>query len=64
MNMEIFTPKTPGFLSNVKRLRVSRDLIKSRKAYEMTKRLIFLYSLYRVSGDRGVTLPPSDGIDG
>lgn len=64
MNMEIFTPKTPGFLSNVKRLRVSRDLIKSRKAYEMTKRLIFLYSLYRVCGDRGVTLPPSDGIDG
>ena len=62
MNMEIFTPKTQGFLSNAKRLRVSRDLRGSREANPMAKRLIFLYPLYRVSTDLGVTLPRTDGI--
>ena len=64
MNIEIFTPKTQGFLNNVKRIRVSRDLSGSREAHVMDSRLIFRHSLYRKDEDREVTLPPSDGIDG
>ena len=43
MNEETFTPKTQGFLNNVKRIRVSRDLSGSREAHVMAKRLIILY---------------------
>ena len=62
MNIEIFTPKTQGFLNNVKRIRVSRDLRGSREANPMAKRLIFLYPLCRRETDLGVTLPRTDGI--
>ena len=64
MNVEPFTPKTPGFLNNVKRIRVSRDLSRSREAQTMEDRLIFRYSPYRRGQDQGVTPPPSDGMDG
>ena len=64
MNIEIFTPKTQGFLNNAKRIRVRRGLRSSREANLMYNRLIFRYSLCRSMSDREVTLPPSDGIDG
>ncbi len=62
MNEETFTPKTQGFLNNVKRIRVSRGLRRTRKGYLMTNWLIFQYPLYRLIDDRGVTLPRTDGI--
>ena len=64
MDVETFTPQTPGFLNNVKRIRVSRGLRRTREGNLMTNWLIIQYSLYRQDRDRGVTLPPSDGIDG
>ena len=65
MNMEIFTPKTPGFLNNVKRIRVSRGLRISRQAKPMDKRLIFRYLYERFDRrDGGMTRPPADGIAG
>ena len=64
MDIEKSTPKTQGFLNYVKRIRVSRDLSGSREANTMENWLIIQYSLYRMNRDRGVTLPPSDGIDG
>ena len=64
MRGEPRTPKTQGFLSDVRRLRVSRDLTETREGYRMDKRLIFRYRLHREPRDRGVTLPPADGIAG
>ena len=40
MNIEIFTPKTQGFLNYVKRIRVSRDLRSSREAKQKIAALI------------------------
>ena len=64
MDVETFTPQTPGFLNNVKRIRVSRGLSRTREGKMMTNWLIIQYLLYRQDRDRAVTLPPSDGIDG
>ena len=64
MRGEPRTPKTQGFLSDVRRLRVSRDLTETREGHRMDKRLIFRYRLHREPRDRGVTLPPADGIAG
>ena len=58
------TPKTQGFLSDVRRLRVSRDLRNTREGDPMEKRSIFRYPQYRINRDLGVTLPPPDGIGG
>ena len=64
MDMEISTPKTQGFLNNVKRIRVSRDLSVSREAHVMEDGLIIPYSHSRQGRDRGVTPAPSDVIGG
>ena len=40
MNMEIFTPKAQGFLNHVKRIRVSRELSRTREGQAMRMRLI------------------------
>ena len=58
------TPKTQGFLGDVRRPRVSRDLMDTRKGDQMAKRLIFRYPDIGRKRDRGVTLPPPDGIGG
>ena len=62
MNIEIFTPKTQGFLNHAKRIRVSRELSRTRKGQVMPMRLIFRSPRARFSCDRGVTLPRGDGI--
>ena len=62
MNIEIFTPKTQGFLNHAKRIRVSRELSRTRRGQVMHKRLIFRCPSYGVKNDRGVTLPRADGI--
>ena len=64
MRGEPRTPKTQGFLSDVRRLRVSRDLTETREGHRMDKRLIFRYPDIGRKRDRGVTLPPPDGIGG
>ena len=62
MNIEIFTPKTQGFLNHAKRIRVSRELSGTRRGHAMQMRLIFRSPSFRTPGDRGVTLPRADGI--
>ena len=62
MNIEIFTPKTQGFLNHAKRIRVSRELSGARRGNAMPKRLIFRCPSYGLMNDRGVTLPRTDGI--
>ena len=64
MDVETFTPQTPGFLNYVKRIMVSRGLRRTREGNLMTNWLIFQYSQCRRGCDQAVTLPPSDGIDG
>ena len=62
MNIEIFTPKTQGFLIYAKRIRVSRELSRTRRGQVMHMRSKFRSPLRRGGGDRGVTQPRADGI--
>ena len=62
MNIEIFTPKTQGFLIYAKRIRVSRELSRTRRGQVMHKRLRFRCPQHRFGSDRGVTQPRADGI--
>ena len=65
MDVETSTPKTQGFLNNVKRIRVSRGLRISRQAKPMDKRLIFRYLYERFDRrDGGMARAPADGIAG
>ena len=57
----IFTPKTQGFLNHAKRIRVSRELSRTRRGQVMPMRLIFRSPCHGISNDRGVTLPRADG---
>ena len=61
MNMEIFTPKTQGFLNHAKRIRVSRELSRTRRGQVMPMRLIFRSPRHGWGDDREVTLPRGDG---
>lgn len=62
MSMEMLTPKAQGFLSHVKRIRVSRELSRTREGQAMRVRLILRSPLGGRGRDREVTLPRGDGI--
>ena len=47
MSMEMLTPKAQGFLNHVKRIRVSRELSRTREGQAMRMRLILRYYLPR-----------------
>ena len=64
MSMEMLTPTAQGFLINVKRIRVSRELSRTRRGKAMRMRSRFRSPARRPRRDLGVTLPPGDGTPG
>ena len=69
MNVETFTPKTQGFLNNVNRIRVSRELRRTRKGnliscfplHRPNPRLR-MYPIRRTRRAEKVSLPLSKGL--
>ena len=64
MGVEAPTPKAQGFLINVKRIRVSRELSPTRRGTAMHLRSTFRSRPCGSVRDLGVTLPPGDGMPG